>query len=220
MDLHDVLLASKTAGKSSGNIDLSGYYTKEQTDGLIEGLSAEIRSEKALNLSTIGYQRKNLLKNTATSKTVTGVTFTVNDDGSVTANGTNTSNSLLYFTVGTIASVSGQKYIISRRPNGAVNNSFYYQIGATVFQTNTESEYLPTSDAVRTLLLVIKSGTTLENVTFFPMIRYADITDDTYEPYRPSVSEYIESRIVTLDSMADFEALTDKTAEFYFIKEA
>ncbi|MDE5620905.1 MAG: hypothetical protein K2I80_10420, partial [Ruminococcus sp.] len=38
MDLHEVFLASGIAGKSNGNggsADLSDYYTKSQTDGLL-----------------------------------------------------------------------------------------------------------------------------------------------------------------------------------------
>ncbi|MDE6789189.1 MAG: hypothetical protein K2J47_07720, partial [Ruminococcus sp.] len=43
-----------------------------------------------------------------------------------------------------------------------------------------------------------------EGITIYPMIRSAEITDDTYEPYRPSVAEYIanlEERITALESM-------------------
>ena len=49
---------------------------------------ANIEEQTALNCSTLGYQRKNLLKITATTKTVDGVTFTINDDGSIKVNGT------------------------------------------------------------------------------------------------------------------------------------
>ena len=45
-------------------------------------------------------------------------------------------------------------------------------------------------------------ATITQPVTFFPMIRFAGIVDDTYEPYKPSVAEYIadlESRITALE---------------------
>jgi len=37
--------------------------------------------------------------------------------------------------------------------------------------------------------LSIHAEVTLENLTFKPILRYAEITDDTYEPYKPSVEE-------------------------------
>ena len=42
---------------------------------------------------------KNLLKNNATTKTINGVTFTVNEDGSVTANGTATDRLCLIYAI-------------------------------------------------------------------------------------------------------------------------
>ena len=43
MSLHEVFLAAQLANKnSSGNTDLSDYYTKLQTDELISGKVAEI----------------------------------------------------------------------------------------------------------------------------------------------------------------------------------
>ena len=35
----------------------------------------------------------------------------------------------------------------------------------------------------------VAPGKQVENLTFYPMLRYAEITDDTYEPYKPSVEE-------------------------------
>ena len=37
MNLHEMLLASKMTEKSTGNADLSDYYTKSQTESLIAG---------------------------------------------------------------------------------------------------------------------------------------------------------------------------------------
>ena len=90
-------IAGKNSGNGE-NVDFSDYYTKSQTDGLIStkvdkvngmGLSennftddektklsllenyddTEIRSQIVKNRTTLGYQCKNLLKNTAVSGT-------------------------------------------------------------------------------------------------------------------------------------------------------
>ena len=53
-------------------------------------------SNIALNEQTLGYKKKNLLKNKGKTATINGITFTVNEDGSVTANGTNTGNQSTY----------------------------------------------------------------------------------------------------------------------------
>ena len=37
MNLHEILLASKMSGKSTGKTNLSNYYTKSQTESLIDG---------------------------------------------------------------------------------------------------------------------------------------------------------------------------------------
>ena len=42
----------------------------------------------------------------------------------------------------------------------------------------------------------------LNGITFYPMIRYADIADSTYEPYQPSLQkqiEALEARIAALE---------------------
>lgn len=42
------------------------------------------------------------------------------------------------------------------------------------------------------IAIKVLSGTTVDNEVFEPMIRFADVTDDTYEPYHISVQQCIE----------------------------
>ena len=88
---------------------------KEKLFGLENYDDAVIKSEVALNRSTLGYQRKNLLKRTDTSETKDGVTFTVNEDGSVTANGTATDGIVSYYIRVKITVPDGE-YIMSGCP--------------------------------------------------------------------------------------------------------
>lgn len=45
------------------------------------------------------------------------------------------------------------------------------------------------------------SGTVYDNVTIFPMIRYVEITDNTYEPYTPSLQEQIDALLVRIETL-------------------
>ncbi len=163
--------------------------------------------QTALNLSTLGYQRKNLLKNTAKSQTKNGVTFTVNDDNSITANGTATANALL--TLQDINLTVGRKYTLSGCPSGGGENTFkLYGLNTTTWgsEGNDFGSGATFTNRVSNAQyrISISAGYTAENLTFYPMLRYAEITDGTYEPYRPSVAEYIaslEERIIALESV-------------------
>jgi hypothetical protein len=137
----------------------------------------------ALNKITLGYSNKNLFCNTATSQTINGVTFTVNSDGSVTANGTATANAILKIPVtlekntsyilSGIDSPSSSTYTIS-----LFNTANWDSI--TALHTNP-SFSIGSADVEAELRCVIYKGYTASNVTFYPMIRYSYVTDDTYE---------------------------------------
>lgn len=124
--------------------------------------------------------RKNLLENTATSRTINGVTFTVNEDRSVTCNGTASDATWLvvnrsfdfYVPEGGIASIGN---------NGSMS-TFYMNI-AYIGNVTTSFNYSRTTHKNVYVQLVIAAGYTCDNLTFYPMIRKADIEDDTYEPY-------------------------------------
>ena len=144
----------------------------------------------AINRTTLGTQCKNLLKNTAVTKTVNGVTFTVNSDGSVTVNGTNTSSSSAYIQLCGLVDYGNSKLIASIGQNitdvyMAIYDSDWNWIGTGSAGTISWEN----SSKKRLVRLAVKSGATINNVTVYPMIRYADITDDTYEPYKESIDE-------------------------------
>ncbi|MDE5772746.1 MAG: hypothetical protein K2I06_14190 [Ruminococcus sp.] len=275
MNLHEVLLASRIAGKNNGNgenVDLSDYYTKSQTNSLIsekvaeivanapedfntlkeisdwieshedsaaamnsailanttaittkvdkvsgKGLStndftdadktrldslenyddtgikadvAELVSQTAINKSTIGYQRKNLLPNKSGTTTSSGVTFTVNSDGSVVANGTSTGSANVILNLGLY--IESGEFILSGCPKNGGSDKYELEIqtdtvlardygDSVVVNLQSEIEYK--------VKIIIRNGITANNLKFYPMIRPADVTDSTYEPYKPSVEE-------------------------------
>lgn len=132
--------------------------------------------------------RKNLLKNTATSQTINGVTFTGNSDGSITCNGTASDNVLVNIIPSTFSLPEGA-YILNGAPPGGgqsynfkldvrVSTRIYYPDIGNGIQFN-----ILQNEKITMCRIAIYSGYTCDNLTFYPMLRKADITDDTYEPY-------------------------------------
>lgn len=181
-----------------------------------------VKSQAAINRTTLGTQCKNLLKNNAVTQTINGVTFTVNSDGSVTVNGTNTSSS----TGANLEICSFKNYGTGKLT--ASLNSTDSNLYMSVFNKSwigigfvcDEEITWDNGNKERLVRLVVKPGATINNVTVYPMIRYADITDGTYEPYQPSLidrcllkdtaGEWLgvsQSGIITIDNLSSYTAL-------------
>ena len=135
------------------------------------------------------YTGKNLLNNTATTTTTKGVTFTVNSDGSVVANGT--ASGTAYITLVTqMPLAKGTKYIFNGCPSGGTTTTYSSTI--TIYESSTKSlydrglsvEYTCGEDNVTyTYQIAVFNGAKVSNLTFYPMLRLATETDATYEPY-------------------------------------
>ena len=183
------------------------------------------KSDIAINKSTLGYQCKNLLKNTASTKTVSGITFTVNDDKSVTANGTNSTSNYANIIV-----FKGELEAGTYTLTGAVSDAFRIRLGVGTTEDGYGSyvgvdrgngyTFTVAEKALYTVTCQVESGKTASNVIFKPMLRYADIMDDTYEEYKPSLIErcllkdtagislgHAQSSSITIDNLSSYTAL-------------
>lgn len=202
----------------STKVDLSGYYTKAQIDAIVQdvkdyadGKVAELKTYVQENYTpttllkdTVGWTGKNLIPYPYIEKTHTqsGITWTDNGDGTITANGTATAyseltianrvTSPLHFPTG--------KYILSGCPSGGSASTYRIIIGKTVdsawSQLGVDSGNgcivdIDKNDDIG-LNIGAFTGTTMENLTFYPMLRRADIADDTWEPYHKPVEEVVE----------------------------
>lgn len=152
---------------------------------------------------------KNLLKNTATSQTINGVEFLINDDGSVTVNGTASAQSVLALQNG--IELKKGTYVLSGCPLGSMTGDGTLKNYGINFRDNDNEkskynvidglksswDYVVGYSAVEDLVfevledvhntrssIVIQKGTTVENLTFYPMIRPASNTDESYQPYQ------------------------------------
>ena len=128
-------------------------------------------------------QGKNLLNNTAQSTTNNGITFTVNDDGSITVNGTATANT--YLVVGSVSLAGGTAYALNGCPTGGGNSTYrlYWQGVTGNYDEGNGTTYTPPTTTDINIRIVIYNGATVNNLTFYPMVRLASVIDSSYEPY-------------------------------------
>jgi hypothetical protein len=173
-DFQTVLTFDNAPTENSNNpVKSGGVYSANQT------LTNRVKG----NWSEGG---KNLLPNNATTQTINGVAFTVNSDGSITANGTATRNTNLL--VGNLNNISNGDYILTGCPSGGSGSTYYLALyQSDVIDTSDRGNgktFTKTNAMTNTnVSIVIANGVTVSNLTFYPMIRLASDTDDTYVPY-------------------------------------
>ena len=163
-----------------------------EAENTLKNLQGDVKNHVAISKSTLGYQCKNLLKNNVVTQTVSGVTFTINDDKSITVNGTATAQ--ISFGINNKVGLGIGNYILTGCPSGGSNNTFYltaYASSAWLGSPDFGSGCKIENKTVTHVVITIASGYTANNLKFYPMLRDADIIDDTYEPYKESVDERI-----------------------------
>ena len=136
---------------------------------------------------------KNLLPLTIGSQTINGVTWTVNSDGSVTANGTATGQTNSVFSLSGYLPNNSQGCIFSG-VNGGSSGTYFggimYSSTGTSYTTEIDSSngdtVIPNAfDSYPYMkgFLAVTPGTTVSNLTFYPMLRLASDPDNTFAPY-------------------------------------
>ena len=140
---------------------------------------------------------KNLLNVTADTQTIYGITYTVNRDESgnlvsIVANGTASNRSMLvlWLDYSDISDFGlNGRYVLTGCPTGGAGNSYSLALQArgSGNVTDTGGGGVVNTDSLTEqpyrFIIDIKSGTTVNNIVFKPMLRLASETDATYEPY-------------------------------------
>lgn len=163
---------------------------------------------------------KNLLENNSLSETINGITFTLNSDGSVTAQGTPTGITRYSFTrqisnemnklpsdlIGKSVIVSGgytqnngtlEISCITRNSSGQDITDHAPANGAKERQFTIESN----AAYIRIYAIFDRNGNhTPVNVTMKPMLRLASDPDDTYVPYTPTNAKLNEEKMSYADN--------------------
>lgn len=211
----DILVYDTTSGKWINTaLDMSDYQTKNlssfvESASTVEGALGTLSSNKMSWSDNSVLGAKNLLPNIAHTDTVYGVTFTINSDGSVDANGTATD--LAYIDIASTDmgfSLADGSYILS---DGLVSHSADYYTTITIVdnQGNVTYEYADTKAESHMAFTITNSnisklyvavcvadGITANNVLFKPMIRLADDNDGVYEPYamtNKQITPYVQA---------------------------
>lgn len=135
----------------------------------------------------------NLLPNNATSQTINGITFTVNDDGTILANGESTDQVTLRFDIEPFTLKAGS-YILSNglpkaeeytkanlsiEVRGVIAGTISYNAG--YYDKNITFDNDVTVVTAR--IWIPQTGLQVSNFLFKPMLRLASVTDGNYESY-------------------------------------
>lgn len=184
-------------------------YTRAEIDNIVNGINADLLSQQTQIDYLVNTGAKNIIQNTADAlRTVAGIDWTKNADDTVTANGTTTGVSALRIvgvqgssTYANAVPITRGRYIISA--SGYTDEVYRFAIGifsddqsarTTRNIYNTPITIDIESDTARYdfSAVVSRAGVTVSDLVFYPMIRPAIVTDDTYTPYAPTNRQLYE----------------------------
>lgn len=178
--------------KNKEDIAANTEAIEENTADIEQNKSDISSAEKAIKINqrTLGTQAtKNVLKTNKINQTKNGITAITNDDGSIHVTGTSTD--LTYFGLYSGFTVpESANYILSGCPTGGGNEHYMlYLTGDTEMydQGKGVTGYIEASHKMTVYIFIAENKTV--DLMFYPMLRNANITDNTYEPYKPSVNE-------------------------------
>jgi len=184
---------------TGGEVESGGTF-ESLTEADVTELTVGIEPVQDLNgydKPWVGGAGKNKLNNTQTTTTYNGVTFTVNSDGTVTANGTASGDASFIIRVDT-SSVYGDFYFnaLYGYTSDTSYNAYMWDTttGARCKQwdgtTNSVNSYNGTLRQVKIvqgntvyMSCRVMNGVTANNVVFYPMIVASTETDPTWQPY-------------------------------------
>lgn len=179
--------------------ELAKRYTKMEVDEQVDVILGKVTKNTAALTELVDGGAKNKLKITATTQTINGITFTVNQDGIITVDGQLTDTSAI-FNVATVS--TGSEFngaVLSGCPSGGGDSTYrlYFQLNSgsyTTYASDTgngaEIANAPNSSC-RIRIAVYQS---VSNLIFKPMICSKAAWDISrqYVPYRPSYQELYE----------------------------
>lgn len=195
------------------------YHLQKEIKGQGENITLNNTAEtrfKKFGISGNSWQKtrsgKNILKNNLTTQTINGVTATVNEDKSVTLNGTATAKTAFYLIQNGIDILKANTYYTLSKSNTSISNiilqlclsaeglrNIYKSAGTT---NNTFS--LTEDRNINYCAIIIESGTTINNITVYPQLE-RDTTATDYEQYGTMPSIEFESPIQNVTGNANIK---------------
>ncbi len=204
--------------------EIDGFLQKKAEQSAIESLEEITDSLKravTVNRVALGAQCKNLWNAKAISSTTRkGITYLCSN-GHFTASGV-TTDSITISLYGSASNTSPWVMTDDILISGAVSLSGISfkakvkYVGLTTFSyptIDTAGLKLPKGTELYQIYVQQFSARTTVNADIYLMLRYADIEDDTFEPYRQSLQEQIDAlaeRVSALDGGVNDHAETEK----------
>lgn len=199
----DIVTANKNISKNAEDITTANKNITKNAEDI-----ATANENIAINQTTLGTKCKNLFKlkqSGGYTQTVSGVTYTFNSDGSITANGTLTGEAALnfseiYLEAGTYR-ISSSKFF-----NVQIYKSSGYVGGS---QATPEGKIITINEAGTYSFRWYWGGAgTVVNSTIYPMFTYADVSDVNFEPYKHN----FDTRISVLETLSDVVYKNNKSS--------
>ena len=197
LKIHRLTQAQYDRERAAGNIDRTAIYLTPDEDIDLTSLNNDLM----LNQQTLGYTKKNLLPYPFYEENHTdhSVVWTVHDDGTVTANGTASGGNSVFFFSRTLALPQG-RYTINGCPSGGALEKYVFRVSkendsSVILASDIGNGATFTLEETTILRIYIRvySGCTVSNLTFKPMIRFANIVNDTFEPYVEDINTRISN---------------------------
>lgn len=204
-----------------GNIYLNddtkplGVHISEITSALLELTDVCSKDREALSKiidegpkNKINFSNMTMIKSQNTGGTWdnnvfthnSGVTFTVNDDFSITVNGTATgSNAVLVLSPTGGLTLEEGNWVLSGCPEGGNTTTYNISIAGTASDIGNSAEFNSVSSKL--VRIYVLNGVTVDNLTFKPMVcsKTEWNISKKYVPYRPSYDEVI-ARLIALEN--------------------
>lgn len=165
----------------------NGITLNEMLDNIQveEGPATSYVPYNSLEIKSVG---ENFLNVTAKTTTVQGLTFTVNEDKSITINGTNTGNTgtgTAFFRLADNFVLPAGDYTLSNKNANANYGNFIFYDDSYNFVTKNISNATFTKDTTIKPYIRVKAGATVNNQTIYPMILKGTYTEETMPAYKP-----------------------------------
>lgn len=215
---------SNLTSEVGNKVNSSDVYTKTESDSRFLGVEGtavkatadgnginiaesfiDVNSQISINRTALGYQRKNLLPYPK-SIVKGGITFTCDENGYMTSSNT-TSDSRqwtsanaqysMYLKAGTYYFSSFAETVCTNSDGRAyiLTGTQTQVVGVSTRETHIEKKFTLSEETTIYIMAKVYDG----KVAF--MIREVDITDDSYEPYKPSVQEQITELISRVEAL-------------------
>lgn len=212
-DASDISYDNTTSGLTADDVQ----EALDEIDGNVDTINTALSSKMSYADNNI-LGAKNFLPNKITSQTINGVTFTVNADRSITANGTfSEQNAILIsgtwsetdinFPVGNYCILSGGISHINIALSLYDSNNTLLFTMETGYSGGESTPTLIPSNVHHYSAYLYNDGLVEVNGTIKPMLRLATDTDDTYVPYAKTNRELSERKFDLLNSSTTLEGV-------------